>query len=135
MEKPLETARVGPQVGCGSISGNHQGRANSQDDRDSGMLQACLLWSGRAQQRNNGLCQHFCLGESCPFSLLPRSHTIQFLSVSGSAEQLLRHCSSQGVSRSKPVCGPFKRNCLGLQSPPPSHSATILTGFYSQRLW
>ena len=30
------------------------------------MAPACWLCGERAQKRNNGLCQHFCLGESCP---------------------------------------------------------------------
>ena len=66
MEKPLEMAWSGLQVGGGGVSGNHQGGANSvgQADGDSDMLPSCQLCEGRAQQRNNGLCQHFCLGET-----------------------------------------------------------------------
>ena len=41
---------------------------------------------------------------------------------------------SISLSASKSVLGPFKRNTWGSSSPP-SHSATILAGFYSQKLW
>ena len=52
------------------MSGNHQGKVNcvSQVDGDSAMAPALWLCVGRAQKRNNGLCQHFCLGENCSFS-------------------------------------------------------------------
>lgn len=32
------------------------------------------------------------------------------------------------------MCGPFKKSCLGHQQPQPP-SASILDGFYSQKLW
>ena len=38
------------------------------------------------------------------------------------------------MSPSKPVWGSFKRNAWDSRSPP-SHSAKISTGFYSQKLW
>ena len=42
----------------------------SQVDGDSDMAPACVcsLNVGRAQQKNNGFLQQFCLGESCPSS-------------------------------------------------------------------
>ena len=45
MEKPLETAWVGPAVGWDQASGNHQGKANrdSQVDGVSDMAPTCLL--------------------------------------------------------------------------------------------
>ena len=43
MEKTLETAWVGPQIGWSRLSGNHQGGADSvsQADGDSDMVPAC----------------------------------------------------------------------------------------------
>ena len=60
MEKALEIAWVGPQVGWGVVSGNHQGKANgvSQVEEDSDMAPTCQLCGAES------LCQHFCLGES-----------------------------------------------------------------------
>ena len=49
--------------------------------------------------------------------------------------KLLLWCwSSEAVSPSKSVHGPFKRNCLGFQQFLFS-TASIPTGFYSQELW
>ena len=76
MEKPLETAWVGLKVGWGRASGNHQGRANIMNQVDgvsdmAPMAQPALwLCWRRAQRRNNGLCQHFCLGDSCSKALI-----------------------------------------------------------------
>ena len=70
MEKPLETAWVGLRVGWDTASGNHQSGVNSvsQVGGISAIAPACQLCGseGRTQKRNNGLCQHFSLGESCP---------------------------------------------------------------------
>ena len=46
MEMPLETAWIGLLVGCGRVSGNHQGRANSvsQVDGHSDMVPTCPLY-------------------------------------------------------------------------------------------
>ena len=58
----------------------------------------------------------FCLGENCPpapalmpdTSVPPHMPLVPF--------KLLPRCwSSEGVSQNKFVCGPFKRNCLGIQ--------------------
>lgn len=64
MEKLLETGWVSLQVGWGTVLGNHQDRVNSksQVNEDSDMVPTCWI-CGRAQRRNNNLCQHFCLGE------------------------------------------------------------------------
>ena len=64
MEKPLEIAWEGTQVGWGGVSGSHQSRVNSvsQTDGDSDMVSAAgLVRAGASQKRNNDLCQHFCL--------------------------------------------------------------------------
>ena len=49
MEKPLDTVLVGPKVGWGRASGNHQGGENSvsQVDGVSDMALACQLYVGR----------------------------------------------------------------------------------------
>ena len=48
--------------------------------------------------------------------------------------ELLPQCwSSERVSPSESVCGPFKRNAWDFKNPL-SHSATIPTGFYSQKV-
>ena len=35
---------------------------------DSDMVLTCQFCVGRAQKKNNGLCQHFYLGKNCPLS-------------------------------------------------------------------
>ena len=73
----LDIVWVGLQVGWGGVSRNHQCLANSvyQVYEASDMAPACQLCWGWAQQKkkkkkkkSNGLCQHFCLGESWSFS-------------------------------------------------------------------
>ena len=66
---------MGPQVGWDGISGNPQGGANSvnQVDGDSDVEPTCQLCGEWAQERNNDLCQYFCLGESCPSSSCPEA--------------------------------------------------------------
>lgn len=49
-------------------------------------------------------------------------------------ELLPQQWSLEGGSPSKSLCGPFKRNCLGLQQPS-SHSAIHSAGFYSPNYW
>ena len=72
--------------------------------------------------------------------LPPSSHSDdgQFSSssdVSDAPFNLLPLCwSSEGVSLSKFVCGPFKRSHLRLQQLL-SQIALVHTGFYSQKLW
>ena len=63
----------GPASWWGWDSGNHQGRVNSvsQVDRNSDMVPACWLCRRRAEERNNGLCWHFCLGKSFHSSSCP----------------------------------------------------------------
>ena len=42
--------------------------------------------------------------------------------------KLLPHSCSAGMSLSKSMCGPFKRNCLGIQQfLPPTHSPLVFT--------
>ena len=73
-------------------------------------MPACQLYWGRAHQRNNGLCQHFCLGESCaPSALALMSdnsvHPHMFLLIF----KLLPQCwSSWGVSLCRSVCRPLR---------------------------
>ena len=68
---------------------------------------------GKVQKRNNGLCQFICIRERFPpvLVLMPDISVSPHLSLMTS--NLLLPCwSSEGVSPSKSVCGPFKRNCL-----------------------
>ena len=68
----------GPVSLVSGVLGNQQHGLNrvSQVDGVSDVT-ICQFCGGRAQQRNNGLCQHFSLGQSCP-QLLPGCQTIQF---------------------------------------------------------
>ena len=75
------------------------------------MATACAC-SEKAQQRNNGFCQHLCLGQVAPSRHCPEAwQSVPPQYVSGdfqatSAELMLR--TSESVSQS--MCGPFKRN-------------------------
>ena len=59
---------------------------------DLGMVTACQICRGRAQQRNNGPCQQFSLGESCFSSSHPDANS--FLSICPWC--LLSYCPSTG---------------------------------------
>ena len=78
MEKLLHMFLVDLKIGWGSISRNHQGEVNAiiQVDGDSDLaLPAPTGWGvGEGLNRNNGICQDFCLGESCPWSPCLRVH-------------------------------------------------------------
>ena len=69
-----------------------------------------------SQKRSNSLCQNFCLGESCPpaLTLMLDNSVPPHMSLM-SFNLLLQHWSSEGVSPSKSVHRPCKRNCLGFQ--------------------
>ena len=98
-------------------------------------IRSLLAGSVRGDIRK-GLCQHFCLGESYP---CPRHTPVLMLDKSVPLHtplvpfKLLLLCwSSEGVSPSQSIHGPFRRNCLGLQkflSPTASGPA----GFYGQK--
>ena len=45
-------------------------------DRYSDMACICMVGEGRAQQKNNGFFQHFCLGESCLSSPHPEARQL-----------------------------------------------------------
>ena len=118
-------------------SGNHQGGENSvrQVDGVSDMMPACWFCGGRAQKRNNGLCHHLCLGESCPPAVALMPDTLVPPGMSLMHFNLLSQSwSSEGVSLSKSVNGSFKRNYLGFQQFL-SSTASISADFYSQKLW
>ena len=131
MEKPLETVWVGPKVGLGRASGNHQSGANNvrQVDGVSVTVPACLLcgsvgegtmapastsvWEKAATSFHTGARQFSsfsclcCLSMCCPMLEL------------------------RGVGPSKSVHRLFKGKCPRLQQFL-SFTALILTGFYSQ---
>ena len=139
MEKSLGTAWVGPQIG-GAGPQNHQGGANSdsQVDGDSDVGPDYKLCCGRAKKREDGLCPHFCLGESCApppplppaLTLMPDFRELNSVPPRTSVVpyKLLSQCwSSNRASPSKCVCGPIKRNCLEFAATP--------SGFHCQKLW
>ena len=68
MKKSLEMAFGGTESWVGKClrESPWQSYSISQVDGDSDMVLTCCLWGDRAQQRNNGFCQHFCLGKSSP---------------------------------------------------------------------
>ena len=79
MEEYLLTAKVGHKLRH-RISGDLQGGANSVSHVGtvSDMAPACQLCGsvgGRVQNRDNGLCLLFCLGESYPPALALMSNT------------------------------------------------------------
>ena len=131
----------GPKGGWGWASGNLQCGENcvAQVDGISGMAPTCqlcgwLCW-GRAQKRNSGLCQYVSLGESCPPALILMSYNSVPPCMSLVSFNLLPPCwSSQGVTLSKFMHGPFKRNLQGVQQLL-SSTASIPAEFYSQKLW
>ena len=122
----------------GQVSGDHQGGASnvSQVDVESDTAPVVWLFGGRAQKRNNGLCQNFHLGESYPSSYHLNARLLSFfLYVSGAFWAAAVHCNLQQVSLSKSNCRPFKRITRDFSNLS-SHSATIpASGFYSQKLW
>ena len=111
MEKPLETAWVGSQIGWGGISGYHHDWVNnvSQVDRDSDMVPTCWLSQERAQKRNNGLCQPFQEKAALPaLTLMPDNSVPPHISLV--PFKLLPPCwSSEQVTVSKSLCvGPLR---------------------------
>ena len=121
MEKPLETASVGSQIGWGKVSGKHQGEANSMSwvDGDSDMALGCRFCGvGVSEKERVHLCQHFCLAESCPLALalLPKNSIPPCVSLMP-FKFLPQHQNSERVSLSKSMHRPFKRNYLGFQKP------------------
>ena len=81
----------------------------------------------RVQERDNGLCPLFCLGESCPPALTLMPDTSGPPCMLLVPFKLLPWCwSSEGVSLSKSVYGLFKRICLGPeQFLPPTQSPLV----------
>ena len=130
------------KVGWGRASGNHQDVANnmSQFNGVSDMVPSCQLCGsvalcGEGSERSNGLNQHLLSGRklSPALALVLDSSVPPHMSLKPS-NLLPPHWSSKGVSPNKSVWGPFKSNCLGFQKFL-SSTTSILTGFYSQKLW
>ena len=75
-----------------------------------------VTFGERVQNRDNGLCLSFCLGESCPPALALMPNTLVPPHMPLVPFELVSWCwSSDEVSLSNFMCGFFKRNCLGLQ--------------------
>ncbi|KAF6125499.1 hypothetical protein HJG60_009930 [Phyllostomus discolor] len=87
----------------------------------------------RAHQRNNDLCQHFCLRESRPLALaliLDNSFPYHKSLV---PIKVLPHCWSSGVVQINLCAGPLRRAAWNPRTLHPS--ALIPGGFYSQESW
>ena len=124
------------QARWGMVSRNHQGGANSvsQVDGVSDMTPTCQLCGDKAQQRNNGFCQPFCLGQSCPSSSCPDArHPCSSTCIPGAFEAASPELNSEELSLSKSVCRTFKRNFWDSRNLS-TNSATIPGGFYGQNL-
>ena len=103
-------------VGRGLRNQQHRRNTDSQVYGNSDLPPTCRLCQGRAQERNNGLCQHSVWklpSSSCSDGRQFNS----FLDVPGAFQLLPPHRSSERVSGRKSVLGPVKRNCLGIQEP------------------
>ena len=131
MEKPLETAQVGPKVGWERASRNHQGGANSVNQVDGFSHIASTAGSDKEQWPLSE-----CLsGRKLPPALTPMPDNSVPPLMSLMPFNLLSLCwSSEGVSPIKSVHGPFKRNSQIAQQFL-SSTASIPSGFYSQKLW
>lgn len=74
-----------------------------QFDGHSDLVSICIcrLDGGRVQQMNNGACQHFCPGQSCPSSPFPKpdNSVPPYMSLA-LIELLPQHWSSQPMSSS-----------------------------------
>lgn len=94
---------------------------------------------GQDQQRNNGLCHHFYLEESCFSSLHPKVTQLSSSPyVPGAFELLSQHWSSERVCSVSLCTGPLRRmNAWDYSNPSKSHfhSGTIPDGFHRQKLW
>ena len=99
-------------------------------------LPACPLWmvgSSKGQWPLPALVSGGKLPPHLLLALLPNNSVLSHMSLV--PFRLLPYCwSSEGVSPSKFVCGPFKRKAWGSRRPP-SPSASIPSDFYSQGLW
>ena len=119
----LRKSKAWSKAGClyGKATWNNLGQTHklgganylSQVNENLDMVPACHLFEGKAQQRNNCLCEYFCLGESCTSSshLIP-DNSVSFL-VPPHMSLVPQPWNSEGVSQCKSVCGPIK-NCLVL---------------------
>ena len=134
MDKPQKTTWVGPKVGWDRVLGNHQSGANGviQVDGASDTVPTYQLYGcveGGLRKNNNGLCQHFCLGESSPSALalvLDKSFPSHLSLMPFNL--LPPCCSSEGVSSSlcmeslggtawdsRSFCLPSLKSCWFLQ--------------------
>ena len=112
----------------------HPGGASrvSQVDGGSDVAQAWQLFAERDHQRNNGLCQHFCLGGSHlppTLTLMPDNSVPPRVSLAPFKWLELRR-----VSWREPMRSPLKGTAWDSRSPL-SPSSSIPAGFYSQKLW
>ena len=113
MEKSVNNLG-GPIVEWDKVSRDLQGGANSvsQVNGVPDMVPTCWLygsvalwlWGGRIQERDNGLCLPFYLGESCPpaLALMPDTSATPCMPLVP-FKLLLRCWSLEGVTRSKCV--------------------------------
>ena len=112
----------------------HPGGASrvSQVDGGSDVAPAWQLFAERDHQRNNGLCQHFCLGGSHlppTLTLMPDNSVPPRVSLAPFKWLELRR-----VSWREPMRSPLKGTAWDSRSPL-SPSTSIPAGFYSQKFW
>ena len=121
MEKPLEMAWVGPQVGCNRSWGITKVGQTSvcYVDGDSDMVPTCRLCGGGVSEKEQWPLPALLSGTKLALQLLPWCQIIQFQPIVSlvSFKLLLWPWSSEGVSPSAFMGRPFRRNCLGLQKP------------------
>ena len=95
----------------------------------------CGSERGGLRKGTMAICWHFCLGEGCPQPLALMSDNLVPYCMSLMFFKLMSSCwSSEGVSLSKSVHGPFKRYCLRCKKFL-SSTTLIPTQFYRQKLW
>ena len=101
---------------------------NSYSQVDGDLYDTCLLilWEKDSEKETWPL-PAFLSGRKLPLWPSPWCQTFLFLPMSLVSFDLLPQCwNSEGISLSKFMCGPFKRNCLRLQKPSISLSHSSL---------
>ena len=132
-----------PASWLGSVSESNRGRVavavGREADNAVSQVVETQIWhppvpvGRRAQQRNSGFCQHFCLGVSCPISHLLKPGN----SVPPMWPWHLSSCCSSAGAQSKCVrvslCTGSLRGMPG--TPEALHLPQPQSGFHSQKLW
>lgn len=125
------------QVELGGVSVNHcgvGGRARTLLTRLMETQKWCPPVSSAVQQRNNGFCQLFCLGESCLFS---PCHDVRQFSFSLYVPGTFQAVASVLELRENPnsAFAGLLKEAPGIPSALSITQPTISAGFHSQKLW